>query len=166
MLSPLLYSLFTHDCLATHVSNSIIKFADDTTVVCLINNNDETPYREEARALVGWCQENTLSLNKTKELIVDFRKPQRENAPIYIAGAAVEKVESFKFLGLHITDILKRSTHKDSVVKKAQQRLFNLRRLRKCGLSPKTRKLLQIQDALDCVRLYHRLVRQLLRPQP
>ena len=33
VLSPLLYSLFTHDCVATHVSNSIIKFADDTTVV-------------------------------------------------------------------------------------------------------------------------------------
>ena len=29
------------------------------------------------------------------------------------------------------------STHTDSVVKKAQQRLFNLRRLKKFGLSPK-----------------------------
>ena len=36
VLSPLLYSLFTHDCVAMHVSNSIIKFADDTTVVGLI----------------------------------------------------------------------------------------------------------------------------------
>ncbi|KAI3356445.1 hypothetical protein L3Q82_017655, partial [Scortum barcoo] len=31
VLSPLLYSLFTHDCVATHSSNTIIKFADDTT---------------------------------------------------------------------------------------------------------------------------------------
>ena len=30
VLSPLLYSLFTHDCMAMHASNSIIKFADDT----------------------------------------------------------------------------------------------------------------------------------------
>ena len=43
VLSPLLYSLFTHDCVATHASNSVIKFADDTTVVGLITNNDETP---------------------------------------------------------------------------------------------------------------------------
>jgi hypothetical protein len=28
VLSPLLYSLFTHDCVAKHASNSIIKFAD------------------------------------------------------------------------------------------------------------------------------------------
>ena len=32
VLSPLLYSLFTHDCVAKHASNSIIKSADDTTV--------------------------------------------------------------------------------------------------------------------------------------
>ena len=35
---------------------------------------------------------------------------------------------------IHITDKLKWSTHTDSV----QQRLFNLRRLKKIGLSPKT----------------------------
>jgi hypothetical protein len=50
----------------------------------------------------------------------------------------VEKVESFKFLGIHITDKLKWSTHTDNVVKKAQQCLFNLRRQKKFGLSPKT----------------------------
>ena len=49
----------------------------------------------------------------------------------------VEKVKSFMFLCVHITDKLKWSTHTDSIVKKAQQRLFNLRRLKKCGLLPK-----------------------------
>jgi hypothetical protein len=42
VLIPLLYSLFTHDCTARHDSNSIIKFANDTTVVGLITENDET----------------------------------------------------------------------------------------------------------------------------
>jgi hypothetical protein len=43
-----------------------------------------------------------------------------------------------EFLCLHITDNLKWSIQTDSVVKKVQQCLFNLRRLKKCGLSPKT----------------------------
>ncbi len=75
VLSPLLYSLYTHDCTATHSSNVIVKFADDTTVIGLITNNDETAYREEVSTLTKWCQENHLSLNidKTKELVVDFR---------------------------------------------------------------------------------------------
>ena len=56
---------------------------------------------------------------------MDFRKQQREHAPIHIDRTAVEKVESFKFLGVHITDNLKRSTHTDG-------------RLKKFGLAPKT----------------------------
>ena len=51
VLSPLLYSLFTHDCTARHDSNTIILFADDTTVVELITDNDETAYREEVKDL-------------------------------------------------------------------------------------------------------------------
>ena len=39
---PLLYCLFTYDCTARQDSNTIIKFADDTTVVGLITDNDET----------------------------------------------------------------------------------------------------------------------------
>ena len=138
MLSPLLYSLFTHECGSMHAYNSIIRFADNTTVVGLITNKDETAYREEVRALRVWCQENNLSLNvnKTKEMIVDFMKQQREH-PIHIDRTVVEKVESFKFLGVHITDNLKLSTHTESMVKKLQQCLFNLRRLKKFGLSPK-----------------------------
>ena len=116
-----------------HASNSIIKFADNTTVVDLITNINETAYREEVRALRVWCQENNLSLNanKTKEIIMDFRKQQWEHPPIHIDGTVVEKVESIMFLGVHITDKMKWSTHANSVVKKAQQRLFNLRRLKK-----------------------------------
>jgi hypothetical protein len=56
VLSLLLYSLFTHDCMARHDSNTIIKFADKTTVVGLIIDNDETAYREEVRHLAVWCQ--------------------------------------------------------------------------------------------------------------
>ena len=62
VLSPLLYSLFTHDCTARQDSNTIIKFADDTTVVGLITDNDETDYREDVRDLAVWCKDNNLSL--------------------------------------------------------------------------------------------------------
>ena len=51
---------------------------------------------------------------------------------LYKSGTVVERVVSFKFLGK-----LNWSTHTDSIVKKAQQCLFNLRRLKKFGLSPK-----------------------------
>jgi hypothetical protein len=74
--------------MARHDSNTIIKFADDTTVG-LNTDNDKTAYREEARDLAGWCQNNNLSLNitKTKEMIVDYRKRSTEHDPILVDGA-------------------------------------------------------------------------------
>ncbi len=108
VLSPLLYSLYTHDCTATQSSNVIVKFADDTTVIGLITDNNETAYREEVSTLTKWCQENHLSLNidKTKELVVDYRRQSREHTPITIDKTPVERVSSFKFLGIHITEDL------------------------------------------------------------
>ena len=66
--------------MAVYVSNLINNFADDTTVVGLITNNNETAYRE-VMALAEWCQENNLYLNvnKTKDIFVDFRRQQREH---------------------------------------------------------------------------------------
>ncbi len=83
VLSPLLYSLYTHDCVAANSSNIIIKFADDTTVVGLIIDDAESAYREEVHTLTNWCHNNNLSLNisKTKELVVDFSRRTREHPP-------------------------------------------------------------------------------------
>ena len=132
VLSPLLYSLFTHDCMARHYSNTIIKFADDTTVVGLITDNDEIAYREKVRDLARWCQNNNLSLNitKTKEMIVDYRKRRTEHVPILIDKAVVEHVESFKCLGVHINNKLEWSKHTKTVVKRARKSLFPLRKLK------------------------------------
>ncbi len=76
VLSPLLYTPFTHDCCAFFPSNHIVKFVDDTMVLGLINNNDETAYRNEVQHLALWCDNNRLVLNikQTKEIIVDFCK--------------------------------------------------------------------------------------------
>ncbi|KAF7640659.1 hypothetical protein LDENG_00024950, partial [Lucifuga dentata] len=53
VLSPLLFTLMTHDCV-------IIKYADDTAVVGLIRNDDNRAYREEVEQLVNWCSRNNL----------------------------------------------------------------------------------------------------------
>ncbi len=138
VLSPLLYSLYTHDCVSSHSSTSIIKFADDTVVLGL-NNDDEAAYLEEVEKLTSWCQDNCLSLNvsKTKELIMDFRKrQQRPYTPLMISGTPVERVSSFKYLGVNISEDLTWTTHIQTQVKKARQRLYHLRQLRKFRVAP------------------------------
>jgi hypothetical protein len=71
--------------MARHDSNTIIKFADDTTVVGLITD-----------------------VTRTKEMIVDDKKRSTEHTPILINGAVVEQVESVKFLCVHISNKLTR----------------------------------------------------------
>ena len=66
VLSPFLYSLYTHDCTPLYNTNAIIKFADDTTVVGLINKNYESAYGKEVQGLILWCKENHLTLNIKK----------------------------------------------------------------------------------------------------
>jgi hypothetical protein len=52
-----------------------VHLQNDTTIVGLITDNDQTAHREVVRALAEWCQDINLSLNvnKTEEMIVDFR---------------------------------------------------------------------------------------------
>ncbi|KAK3558689.1 hypothetical protein QTP86_024498, partial [Hemibagrus guttatus] len=121
-----------------HSSNYIVKFPDDTTVVGLISKNDESAYREEVQCLTAWCKANSLSLNvdKTKEMVVDFRRSQSDHSPLFIDESPVEIVKRTKFLGVHLVENLTWSLNTTSISKKAQQRLYSLRRLRKAHLPP------------------------------
>ena len=73
-------------------------------------------------------------------MIVDYRKWRTEHAPILINGAVVEQVESFKFIGVHINNKLSWSKHTKTVVKRARQNLFPLRRLKRFGMGPQILK--------------------------
>ncbi len=76
VLSPLLFSLYTNDCTSKDPSVKLLKFADDTTLIGLIQDGDESAYRQEVKELAVWCSLNNLELNtlKTVEMIVDFRR--------------------------------------------------------------------------------------------
>ena len=132
-----LYSNFTYDCASCHKSTQILKFADDTTVLGLITNSDESECRDQVNKLINWCGENYLELNasKTKEMIVDFRRKKSPVSPLLIDCKTVEIVQHVKFLDSTISSDLKWELNVDTIVRKAQQRLYFLRRLRSFGLT-------------------------------
>ncbi len=67
-------------------------------------------------------------------MIVDFRRKPPALPPLTIMNSTVTSVESFRFLGTTISQDLKWDIQIDSTVKKAQQRLYFLRQLRKFNL--------------------------------
>ncbi|KAI2666523.1 putative RNA-directed DNA polymerase from transposon BS [Labeo rohita] len=136
VLSPLLFSLYTNDCTSKDPSVKLLKFADDTTLIGLIQDGEESAYRQEVKELAVWSSHNNLELNtlKTVEMIIDFRRNPPPLPPLSIMDSTVATVETFKFLGSVISQDLKWVTHINSIVKKAQQRLYFLRQLRKFNL--------------------------------
>ncbi len=137
VLPPLLFSLYTNDCTSKDPSVKLLKFADDTTLIGLIQDDGESAYRQEVKELAVWCSLNNLELKmlKTVEMIVDFRRNPPALPPLTIMNSTVTAVESFRFLGTTFSQDLKWDFHIDSMVKRAQQRLYFLRQLRKFNMS-------------------------------
>ncbi|KAK3553710.1 hypothetical protein QTP70_007500 [Hemibagrus guttatus] len=133
VLSPLLFSLYTNGCTSGHQSVKLLKCADDTTLIGLISDGDESAYRGEMDRLVSWCSMNNLELNslKTVKMIVDFRKDPAPLPPVILCDSPVSSAESFRFLGTTITKELKWEQNIRSLTKKAQQRMYFLRQLKK-----------------------------------
>ncbi|XP_060751100.1 uncharacterized protein LOC132862822 [Tachysurus vachellii] len=111
----------------------LLTFADDTTLIGLIQDGDESADQQEVKWLMLWCSQNSLELNtlKTVEMIVDFRKDPSTLLPLTISNSPVSSVGAFKFLSTTISQDLKWECNINSIMKKAQQRMYFLRQLRK-----------------------------------
>jgi len=99
-----------------------------------------------------WCSDNNPFLNtaKTKEFIIDYMKKKTIIQPLILNG---DCVADFRFMGVHIEESLTWSKNTSELLKKAQQRLYFLRVLRKNNI---TQRLLvsYYQASIDSVLTY------------
>ncbi len=116
---------------APNESTHIIKYADDTVVLGLIDSVSEQPYFNAINYTLQWCEDNFLNLNvtKTKEMIHDFRQSPPDKKSVTIDSKNVEKVKRYKYLGCIIQEDLKWESHITSQEKKCNKRLFLMRQL-------------------------------------
>ena len=94
-----------------------------------------------------------LNTRKTKELVIHFgKRVDKKSIPnIVINETNIERVESFKLLGVYFSSDLSWSTHVDYIVSKAARRLFVICQLVRAGISK-----------CDIVLVYCSLVRSIL----
>ena len=137
VLSPTLYNLFTHDCASSDDTVDMAKFADDTTLCGHVTDDDDTRYRAQVHDVTEWCHRNNLHLNvnKTKEIVIDFKTHKSPIDPLIINGSEVERVDTFKFLGVNISNNLKWENHIVNNLKGAQQKMYFLRLLKSFNVS-------------------------------
>ena len=131
VLAPFLFTLYTSDCRTQEVMCPLIKFADDTAMTGLIHSDDDRAYLHQLQSFVEYCNTNFLQLNisKTKEMVIDFRRSVLRPPPVFIDGVEVERVSSYKYLGVHLTDSLTWGDQVDALIKKLNSRLYCLRKM-------------------------------------
>ena len=77
-----------------------------------------------------------LNSKKCKEMIINFMQCiPFLLVPLTVGGSVIERVVTYKLLGVYISDDLSWNVHIEHIVKKANKRLYALRALKKSGLT-------------------------------
>ena len=134
-LSPFLFIVYTND-LCRDGKSLVIKYADDTVILGLVENNDDKNYLDCVEYTNNWCKNNFLDLNvsKTKEIVFNFRRNPVNFEAVKIDEAVVEQVSEYKYLGVAVDSKLKFMKHVDTQCKKANSRLYCIRTMKKLNI--------------------------------
>lgn len=131
VLSPLLYSIYTHDLeLSTNSFCNILQYADDIALYYNSGSIDEISHRlNSALFYLGqWLSDRGLSLSVTKcQAVVFTRKRSIPNINIHYEDHHISLVDKAKFLGVILDNRLKGSAHVEHISKKCEKGINTLR---------------------------------------
>ncbi|KAK3523223.1 hypothetical protein QTP86_022942, partial [Hemibagrus guttatus] len=82
VLSPLLFSLYTNGCTSGHQSVKLLKFADDSTLIGLISDGDESAYRVTTITKELKWEQNIRSLTKKAQQRMYFLRQLKFLLPV------------------------------------------------------------------------------------
>ena len=113
------------------------KHVDDQTILEIIPRNSPSYLNCIVDDIPCFSHCNNMRLNpaKCKAMTIDFLDYNSCIwCPIGTGGVVIERVKSFKLLGVYISEDLTWGVHCDYIIKKANRRLYALRTLKKCGV--------------------------------
>ena len=152
ILGPLLFLIYINDFPNSSKLFNFLMYADDTTLFCCLeditSDNKELVLNNELQCVHSWLKANRLSLNVKKTKYMLFRKQKRSGIRelnLRISNDAIQSVNDFNFLGLHINSKLSWDTHTNVISKRMSRAVGIIKKLQL--VFPKT-ILLTIYNAL------------------
>ena len=134
-LGSVLFSGMVNDLVSTWPKR--LKYVDELTILEIIPRNSPSYLNCIVDDIQCFSHRNNMRLNpaKCKAMTIDFLD---YNSciwrPICTGGVVIERVKSFKLLGVYISEDLTWGVHCDYIIKKANRRLYALRTLKKCSV--------------------------------
>lgn len=133
VLGPLLFIIYMNDIFEIREPSHILSFADDTAILVRAKNLDDLIEKiaESAKCIEKWMYINGLALNISKTKYIIFGEKKKNNAknvvvhsqqciPNMCTCKTLERVTSYKYLGLYIDESLKFKIHIDKVLQKVR----------------------------------------------
>lgn len=153
-LGPFLFLVYINDIFSIKLNGMLILFADDAVLTYTHYDKSvlQSKIQEDINKIHEWLINNRLTLNadKTKYLLIKNHKNRIDDFKLNINHNDLERVETFKYLGVMIRDNLKWNTHVDIMCGRVQGLIGAFKRLgNKLHTSTK-------------IALYHSMINSLL----
>ena len=134
ILGPLLFNIYVNDLHLSINNTKHLLYADDTTIY-LVGTKIKSMFSQMNEVLNNlsiWFKANKLSLNvgKTKFMLFTGKRNLKTNYALNIDGILIEKVDHFKFLGIHLDNELRWNVHTHHIEKKIAGGLYALNSLK------------------------------------
>ena len=135
-LAPLLFCILVNGMAAK--CKRRVKYVDDPTAMEIIPRCSPSylPFTVSDIYTYAFLRGMKLSSKKCKEMIINFMQYSPFlPAPLTVGGSVIERVVTYKLLGVYISDDPSRNAHIENIVRKANKHLYALRALKKSGLT-------------------------------
>ena len=147
-----MFSVMVNDLVSTWPKRA--KYVDDLTILEITRRNSPSYLNCIVDDIQCFSHRNNMRLNpaKCKAMTIDFLDYNSCTwRPICTGGVVIERVKSFKLLGVYISEDLTWGVHCDYIIKKANRHLYALRTPKKYGL-----------PTLDLITVYCSLIRSVI----